>query len=82
MTLNDLGQADWYMDIGATSHLHSNAGILKSISDKSSNYSSVLVGNRSLIPVTKMGHTSLSLRNPYHNVIFKLKVYIQARIWL
>ncbi|KAI3780426.1 hypothetical protein L2E82_10407 [Cichorium intybus] len=50
MTLNDSGQADWYMDTGATSHLHSNAGILKSVSDKNSNFSSsVLVGDGSSI---------------------------------
>ncbi|XP_023771823.1 uncharacterized protein LOC111920481 [Lactuca sativa] len=50
MTLNDPGQSEWYMDTSASSHLHSNAGILKTVFDNNS-YSFVFVGDRTSIPV-------------------------------
>ncbi|KAL4588677.1 hypothetical protein LXL04_001570 [Taraxacum kok-saghyz] len=69
MSLNDPGQSEWFMDTGATSHLHSDAGILKSVSDNNSNFaSSVLVGDGSSMPVTKMGHTTLPHTNPYRTL--------------
>lgn len=66
MTLNDLGDPSRYMDIGVTSHLASNSGILSSISNMS-HYNSTFVGNDSSIPVTQIGHTTIpSYDCPFH----------------
>ncbi|KAL4587848.1 hypothetical protein LXL04_000722 [Taraxacum kok-saghyz] len=78
MTLNDPGQGGWFMDTGATAHLHSDAGILKSVLDNNSiSSSSVLVGDGSSIPVTKVGNTTLP--NPYRTFTLK-NVLITPRI--
>lgn len=45
------------MDTGATSHVHANAGILKFVLDNHLFSSSILVGDGSSIPMTKMGLT-------------------------
>ena len=72
MMLNDPGQVEWYMNTGATLHLHSNSCILKSVSNKISNSSSfVLVGDESLIPVTTISHTTLPLPNTYSTLTFQ-----------
>lgn len=72
MNLQEPGSADWYMDIGATAHLHADSGTIKSCSNKCKNSNlSVLVGNESRIPVTKIGHSSLGL-NPFR---FNIKRY-------
>ena len=71
MSLNDPSQDGWVMDTGATSHIHSNACIFCSISNKSYNLPSVLVGNGTKIPVSKTGHTFLSNPNPYCPLVLK-----------
>ncbi|GJV33119.1 ribonuclease H-like domain-containing protein [Tanacetum coccineum] len=52
----------WYMDTGATSHLSSHNGNLQT-SFLNRNFHSVIVGNRSSIPVTHSGH--VQIHNPY-----------------
>lgn len=52
------------MDTGATAHLHNDSGILKSFSNKCNNSRlSVLVGDESRIPVTKVGHSTLGFNS-------------------
>lgn len=71
MTLQDPRNADWYMDTGATAHLHANPGILNSFSNNCTNSNfSVLFGNGSCIPVLKKGHTNLGY-NPFHTLTLK-----------
>lgn len=66
------------MDIGATTHLHSNVGILNLVLDNKSNYtSSVLVGDGLSIPITKICHTFLP--HPYRTLNLK-NVLITPRI--
>nr|GEY63462.1 ribonuclease H-like domain-containing protein [Tanacetum cinerariifolium] len=52
----------WYMDTGATSHLSSHTGNLQTTS-LNRNFHSIIVGNRSSIPVTHSGHVQIP--NPY-----------------
>nr|GEW24770.1 NBS-containing resistance-like protein [Tanacetum cinerariifolium] len=52
----------WYMDTGATSHLSSHTGNLQT-SSLNRNFHSIIVGNRSSIPVTYSGHVQIP--NPY-----------------
>ncbi|KAJ9548922.1 hypothetical protein OSB04_021465 [Centaurea solstitialis] len=64
---------EWYMDTGATDHVHENAGILNSVLDKHDTRS-ILVGDGSQIPVVTTGHASFPLNNPYrplhlHNIL-------------
>lgn len=59
MTFNDHGASEWYMDTGATSHLTSNAGILKTIFNNGI-ISSIMVGDGSSIPITHTGHSHLT----------------------
>lgn len=59
MTLADPTAADWYLDSGATSHMASSEGILKSKIIKDVNHS-VIVGNGSRIPVTSSGNAILN----------------------
>ena len=59
MTIADPGAANWYMDSGATAHLASSSGTLKSIL-KNCTGISVKVGNGSHIPITSSGSTSLA----------------------
>ncbi|GJW29378.1 ribonuclease H-like domain-containing protein, partial [Tanacetum coccineum] len=58
----------WYMDIGATSHLSSHTGNLQT-SSLNRNFHSVIVGNESFIPVTHSGH--LQIPNPYRPLHLK-----------
>ncbi|XP_042756670.2 LOW QUALITY PROTEIN: retrovirus-related Pol polyprotein from transposon RE1 [Lactuca sativa] len=70
MTLQDPNNADWYMDTGATAHLHADSSSLKSFKHKCTNSNiSVLVGNGSRIPVTKIAHSTLAL--PFRTLILK-----------
>ncbi|KAL4564947.1 hypothetical protein LXL04_029025 [Taraxacum kok-saghyz] len=47
-TITFKGESEWYIDTSATSHLHPNASIFKSVYDNNSNFaSSVLVGDGS-----------------------------------
>lgn len=68
MSLGVPANDGWYMDTGARSHLHANQGILKTVVNNCSNFSSsVLVGDGSSIPISKIGHSSLP--NPYRPLI-------------
>ncbi|GJU44111.1 ribonuclease H-like domain-containing protein [Tanacetum coccineum] len=58
MTLRDPTDANWNMDIGASSHLNSNATNLSTLFN-SCMYPSVLVGDGKSIPVTNTGHSTL-----------------------
>ncbi|GJV04062.1 ribonuclease H-like domain-containing protein [Tanacetum coccineum] len=56
----------WYMDTGATSYLSSHTGNLQT-SFLNRNFHSVIVGNRSSIPVTHYGHVQIpNLYHPFH----------------
>ncbi|KAL4555611.1 hypothetical protein LXL04_038235 [Taraxacum kok-saghyz] len=71
MSLQDPHNAEWFMDTGATAHLHNDTGILKSFSNTCSfSDFSVLVGNGSRIPVTKSGHSTLG-SNPFRTLHLK-----------
>lgn len=70
LSLNYPSNNDWFMDSGATTHLHSEAGILHKFSDRIA-CSFVLVGDGSKIVASNMGDTDLSLYNPYHPLYFK-----------
>jgi hypothetical protein len=49
---------EWYMDLGASSHMASNFGILSRVfSHNHSTPHSIIVGNGSLLSVTSTGHT-------------------------
>lgn len=62
MSLQDPGNVDWYMDIGAIAHLHAESGTLTSLRDNCNNSNfSVLVEDGSCIPVTKISHSTLRL---------------------
>ncbi|GKB21569.1 ribonuclease H-like domain-containing protein [Tanacetum coccineum] len=52
----------WYMDTGATTHLSSHIGNLHT-SSLNRNFHSIIVENRSSIPVTHSGHVQIP--NPY-----------------
>lgn len=71
MQLNDPNSTGWYMDSTATSHLHSNEGILNSISDKHISPSYVLVGDGTKIPIQNIGHSVLPNSNPYCTLTLK-----------
>ena len=60
MTLADPSTRDWYMDSGATSHLASDTGILKSCLNKNISQS-VIVGNGSQILVLASGNTIIHI---------------------
>lgn len=60
-------------------HHHVDSGILKNISNKSNFSSSVLVGDESSIPVSKVGHSTLLHPNPYHTLVLK-NVFITPQI--
>ncbi|KAL4592836.1 hypothetical protein LXL04_005842 [Taraxacum kok-saghyz] len=66
MNLQDPANSEWFMDTGATNHLSSDSGNLRTIFNKRS-ISSILVGNGASIPVTNMGHGILpSPHRPLH----------------
>lgn len=70
MSLGVPANDGWYMDTGATSHLHANQGILKTVLNNFSNFSSsVLVGDGSSITVSKIGHSFLP--HPYRPLILR-----------
>ncbi|GKD52205.1 ribonuclease H-like domain-containing protein [Tanacetum coccineum] len=59
MTIQDPTDANWNMDTGASSHLNSSANNLSTVFN-SCTYPSVFVGDGKSIPVTNMGHSTLS----------------------
>lgn len=66
MTLEDPNNATWYFDTGATNHIASDQGTLRS-SVNISNLPSVMVGNGSFAPVTKLGQGVIpSFSRPFH----------------
>ncbi|GJU82591.1 ribonuclease H-like domain-containing protein [Tanacetum coccineum] len=66
MNLQEGGDAGWYMDTGATSHLASDSGKLTTVFNKSI-IQSILVGDGSSIPVTNSDHSTLrSSTRPLH----------------
>lgn len=71
MHLNDLNSTGWYIDFGATSHLHSNEAILNFISEKNISPSYVLVCDGSKIPIQNFGHSILPNSNPYRILTLK-----------
>jgi len=54
---------NWYMDIGATSHMTTNQGTLLSYFDLSKD-NNIVIGNGYLIPICGHGSTSLSPPHP------------------
>ncbi|KAJ9546350.1 hypothetical protein OSB04_018893 [Centaurea solstitialis] len=73
MTLQDPGTTNWYMDTGATDHVHADSGILHSVLGTHDSRS-IQVGNGSLMPVMQTGHAPFPLTNPYrplhlHNIL-------------
>ena len=76
MNLGDGSDANWYMDTGATSHLASGSGILKSSSNNCP-IKFVLVGNGSARPVTKIGWTTLLSK---HRLLHLNQVLITPKI--
>lgn len=58
MRLQDVINADWFMDTGATNHLSSDTGKLHIIFNWRP-FSSILFSDGSPIPVTNMGHDIL-----------------------
>lgn len=58
MSLQDPSASTWYMDSGASNHITADHGTLSSVFNKGITRS-VLVGDGSLAPVTKMGHSTL-----------------------
>ena len=66
-TLNNQG-TDWIFDSGASSHMSSNLNLLSSCSP--SQFSSIIVGNGSSIPITCNGHSYIS--NPNQNFYFAI----------
>lgn len=74
MSLIDLSHNGWYIDTGATCHLHSKAGILKTKSNCIF-YPSVLVGDGSKIFVKSMGDAYVSYFNSYRTISLKIYYY-------
>lgn len=71
MTLQDLNNADWYMDTRATTHLHADSNILKYFSNTCNNSNlSVVVGDGSHLPVTKIAQSHIHL-NPFRTLVMK-----------
>ena len=65
-TLNNQG-TDWIFDSGASSNMSSNLNLLSSCSP--SNFSSIIIGDGSSIPITCTGHSSI----PNHTQNFLLR---------
>lgn len=86
MSLDDSANGGWYMDSGATFHIHANEGIFNSF-NSNCNIISVMVGDRSSINVTKTGSSILCTVDMYrtlhlHNIlitpqIIKTLVYVR-----
>jgi hypothetical protein len=68
VSLNQPPSHDWYFDSGATSHMTSDPSSV-SHSFFTRYPSSIVVGNRSLLPVTSTGTTSLPGPFPLNNVL-------------
>jgi hypothetical protein len=68
MSLTPPPSAEWYMDFGADSHMTSTtSNLLSSQPPSSSTPSSIIVGNRSLLPITSTSHTFFPTPNrPIH----------------
>lgn len=58
MALQDPHEVPWYMDSGATNHIASHAGNLRSVSNLSS-LPTITVGNRSSAAVTTLGQGTI-----------------------
>lgn len=71
MTMNDTGHGGWYIDTGATYHVHRYACILNIVLLKSKFSSFVLVGDGSSILIANVGHTTIPNPNPYHTLHLK-----------
>lgn len=66
MSFEDPSNATWYFDTGATNHIASDQGTLRSTVN-TSNLPSVIVGNGSYAPVTKLGQGVIpSNSRPFH----------------
>jgi hypothetical protein len=59
MNLNVPEEEVWYPDTGALNHMTSTSGNLNSIRSYLGN-EKILVGNGTIIPITKTGNTSLN----------------------
>lgn len=70
MFLDDPNNHGWYMDIGATTHLHAESGILKTFSKHMACYF-VVVGGRCKIYVSNMGDNDISFSNRYRPLSLK-----------
>lgn len=57
-------EANWVMDTGATNHMTSEQGTLKSYFNTSINNNGIIVGNDTKIPIKGVGHTRLSNPSP------------------
>ena len=68
MTLNDLGNSGWVMDTGATDHVHTNRGILNSVSNNHYSPRAIYVGNGSAILVVTSGHSIFPVLNIYRTL--------------
>lgn len=62
MMMQDPNDASWYMDSGATNHLTSHPGTLRSLFNPSSS-PSVTVGNGSSIPTSAIGYSFIPSKN-------------------
>ena len=60
MTLEPPGDANWYLDTGASSHLTADSGILNKHLHASL-VSDIFVGNGNSIPIHGSGHSHVSL---------------------
>ena len=69
MQLQQPAQHDWYFDTGATSHVTSDAGIISSTTPSPSCISTIVVGNRNLVPVTSTGVAHLPHNLHLNNVL-------------
>jgi hypothetical protein len=58
MTLSPPGATDWVMDSGASSHMTLDSGNISLFHSWRS--TSIMVGNRSTLPVTTSGHSIIS----------------------
>jgi len=71
MTLNQPQQTnEWYFDSGATSHMSPSSSSLSHIlPTRYRTPCSIVVGNRSLLPVTSTGNTDLTPNLHLNNVL-------------
>ena len=63
MSLTPPSSNEWVMDSGASAHMTSNPGNLSHILPSNSSYPHVIIGNGHALPITRVGHTTLSTPN-------------------